>query len=458
MLAHVFSAHHAAFLGLVGSLLLSCALALPNGLGVTPPMGYNTWNDFRCNDISASNVKKVADAMAANGLARAGYRYLNIDDCWAVRREPETMRIVADPAAFPEGIKPVADYVHGKGLLFGIYTDRGNATCAGRPGSRGFEGLDAATYASWGVDYLKEDSCWADSGHQDVAFADYARMRDALNATGRPIYFSLCGWYPWYSSVGNTLGNSWRIWGDVNGWGSVYTAAQVNAKLFPNAGPGGWNDPDMLVGSSPHAAVYNSPEQSRTQFSLWAAMSAPLLIGSNVLNMSTWDLETYTNAEMIAVNQDALGKQAAIVHDTCPKLKLSSIKPRHSVDFNPKRPSDELDADVPECEQVWAKPMSDGSVVLVLVNWNGSARNVTCASSCLRSAGIDASHVLAYDLWEHRKLGVFSSVVAQLGANGASASIRVKAASSSSSSASSSLASLRQNRRAAAGMDTVSLS
>ena len=186
-----------------------------------------------------------------------------------------------------------------QGLKFGIYTDRGNLTCAGRPGAGGHEQLDAETFASWGVDYLKEDSCNATQNH-DEAFYEYGLMRDALNQvklrcfsplhhgaqTGRHIYFSLCGWHSWYSPVGSGIANSWRISGDCNKWLSIVEAILVNQALSHNAGPGGWNDPDMLVGSSHLAAVYNTPDQSRTQFSLWSIMAAPLLIGSNILNMS----------------------------------------------------------------------------------------------------------------------------------------------------------------------------
>ncbi len=233
---------------------------------LTPAMGYNTWNDFRCNGISAANVMAVADKIIELGLNFAGYHYVNIDDCWCTGRENGTNVLIPDPVAFPNGMKAVADYVHSlvcwhstascintnflirvilQGLKFGIYTDRGTNTCAGRPGSQGYEALDAQTFASWGVDYVKEDSCNAPSDPPS-AFQQYGTMRDALNAvrfcqrylfvcsfisdldvlvqTGRPIYFSLCGWNSWYAPVGWTLGNSWRIAGDCNQWPSVYNA------------------------------------------------------------------------------------------------------------------------------------------------------------------------------------------------------------------------------------------
>ena len=270
--------------------LLEPSEALDNGLARTPAMGYNTWNDYRCN-ISAEKVKAAADALVVQGLSKLGYTYVNVDDCWAAGRHPNGT-IYADPTTFPDGIKPVVEYVHSLGLKFGIYTDRGNLTCAGRPGSKGFEDLDAQTYASWGVDYLKEDSCYAGQGHEE-AFAQYAKMRDALNATGRPVYFSLCGWNAWYAPAGGALGNSWRIAGDCNTWNSVLTAIDINAALSSFAGPGGWNDPDMLEGSTNATATFLTPLQSRTMFSIWSIMSAPLLIGSNMRNLSSWDLETY---------------------------------------------------------------------------------------------------------------------------------------------------------------------
>ena len=198
---------------------------------------------------------------------------------------------------------------------------------------------------------MKEDSCNADSADHEVAFADYGRMRDALNATGRPIAFSLCGWADWYAPVGASLGNSWRISGDVNGWASVYGSAQINAKLSQYAGPGGWNDPDMLVGSSSSAAVHNSPEQARTQFSLWAAMAAPLLIGSNMLGLSAFDLETYTNSEVIAVNQDTLGRQAIVVQDGCPPISAKQVAQWRSARGRGVAGKAD-DDDVPQCAQV----------------------------------------------------------------------------------------------------------
>merc|ERR1740121_843530 len=285
------------------------AEGLDNGVGLTPAMGYNTWNDFRCDGIKAENVQKDADAIVAHGLDKVGYEYVNIDDCWAVSRNETTGVIVEDPEAFPEGMKAVADYVHSKGLKFGIYTDRGSYTCVGRPGSQGYEQVDAQTYASWGVDFLKEDSCNAPTDHSE-AFDQYSLMRDALNATGRPIYFALCGWRAWYAPEGGSLGNSWRYGWDVNNWNGAWSnSIAPSVDLVQFARPGAWNDPDALLGSTPGSAVSLTQTQSRTQFTLWAMMAAPLMIGAQLLGLSEFDLETYKNTEVIAVDQDELGKQ-----------------------------------------------------------------------------------------------------------------------------------------------------
>jgi alpha-galactosidase len=207
------------------------------------PNRYNTWDDFRCGGINAENVKKVADAFIKYGLDKVGYEYVGIDDCWAKGRDKTTGVIIEDPKAFPDGMKSLVDYVHSKGLKFGIYTDRGTATCVGRPGSQGHETIDAQTYAKWGVDLVKEDSCSAPTDHNS-SFEQYGLMRDALNATGRPIYFALCGWSDWYAPVGKTLGNSWRFGYDVNDWNSAFgNAIQRSAITGPRslaqyAGPG----------------------------------------------------------------------------------------------------------------------------------------------------------------------------------------------------------------------------
>jgi len=385
---------------------LQSVLAIDNGLGRTPAMGYNTWNDFRCN-ISAQDIKDAAQAIIDQNLHTYGYQYVNMDDCWAAGRY-ENGTVYPDPETFPNGVKDVADFVHSLGLKFGIYTDRGTETCQGRPGSYGYETIDADTYASWGVDYLKEDSCYATQDHSQ-AFAEYGKMRDGLNATGRHIYFSLCGWNSWYSPVGNTLGNSWRIAGDCNVWENVLVAMDTNAPLYPNAGPGGWNDPDMLLGSSTQAASYLTPIQSRTMFSQWAVMAAPLLIGSNILKLPAWDLETYTNPEVIAVNQDVLGKQGIRISGT--NLSVG----------------DDLSTD-----NVWARELTGGAYAMIFLNNANDDKNVTCSQTCFQRIGISSGQEYSVrDLWQHTDNGTINNAYISTVVPGQGGSVIIKLAPTS---------------------------
>jgi len=194
-------------------------------------------------------------------------------------------------------------------MLFGIYTDRGPLTCDSRPGSYGHELLDAQTYAAWGVDYVKEDSCHAPT-HHDVAYKEYALMRDSLNSTGRSMFFSLCGWNSWYGPVGMTLGNSWRTGPDDKDWSGILNNIDILTSLYPFAGPGGWNDPCMLLGRNYNNQPLVTDQQGRAQFTMWAMLSSPLLLSQNVRNLTTFQLQTYLNKEVIAVSQDPLGRQA----------------------------------------------------------------------------------------------------------------------------------------------------
>ncbi|CAE7255349.1 putative alpha-galactosidase [Symbiodinium microadriaticum] len=391
---------------------------LDNGLGNTPQMGYNTWNDFECEGVSEENITKVADKMVDLGLPALGYEYLVIDDCWAHRRGEDGI-LVPYEKAFPHGMKNVADYVHDKGLKFGIYTDRGRWTCAGRPGGSGYEVTDAQTFVSWGVDYVKTDSCFGPDSLEDPpspeAIAQYELFRDALNKTGRKVFLALSGWHNWYSPYGKSLANSWRIGYDVRDWRSAWNyAIRVNAFLSEYGGPGGWNDPDMLVGSSSGAAVKMTPQQSRTQFSLWSVMAAPLLLGSSMLSMSSHDLETYTNAEVIAVDQDPLGIQGQIVWENCPLRKRADVHQNQYYD------------EIPYCQQAWAKPVRDG-FALVLLNLDRfqpakvdfKVYDVCWSSPSSKSCDFfeDAS---VRDLWSKQELGVRKSIQVTLDPDGAS--------------------------------------
>ncbi|XP_071934398.1 alpha-galactosidase 3-like isoform X2 [Coffea arabica] len=281
---------------------------LDNGLAQTPQMGWNSWNFFACN-INETVIKETADALISTGLAGLGYNYVNIDDCWSSWARNLKGQLVPDPKTFPSGIKALADYVHAKGLKLGIYSDAGVFTCQVRPGSLYHENDDAALFASWDVDYLKYDNCF-NLGIQPKE--RYPPMRDALNATGRKIFYSLCEWGVddpalWAGKVGN----SWRTTDDINdSWASMTSIADLNDKWAAYAGPGGWNDPDMLeVGNG--GMTY---QEYRAHFSIWALMKAPLLVGCDVRNMMSETFEILSNEEVIAVNQDSLGVQGRKVY------------------------------------------------------------------------------------------------------------------------------------------------
>jgi alpha-galactosidase len=283
------------------------------GLAETPPMGFNNWNAFGC-EVNDALIRETADAMVDSGLAAAGYGYVNIDDCWAEKERGPDGRLVPDPVKFPDGIKGVADYVHGKGLKLGIYGDAGTQTCAGYPGSLGHEETDAQTWADWGVDYLKYDNC---NNQSDGSQADYIRrytaMREALDKTGRPIVYSICEWgtsRPWEWAKG--VGHLWRTTGDISdNWDSVRSIIAQNAPLHPHAGPGHWNDPDMLeVGNGGMTAT-----EYRTHMGMWAMMAAPLIIGTDLRDASAEALAILGNRDVIAIDQDPLGRQATVVSD-----------------------------------------------------------------------------------------------------------------------------------------------
>ncbi|MFI1395523.1 NPCBM/NEW2 domain-containing protein [Streptomyces sp. NPDC020681] len=285
------------------------AQALPDGLALTPPMGFNNWNSTGCA-IDEQMIRDTADLFVTTGLKDAGYEYVNVDDCWAAeKRDPVTGRLTHHPTRFPSGIKALADYVHSKGLKFGIYTSAGTLTCAKTmPGALDHEETDAQTFADWGVDYLKYDNC---NNQGRPALERYTRMRDALKKTGRPIVYSLCEWgqnKPW--EWGSDVGHLWRTTGDINdSWQSMLTLFKTNAPLAPHAGPGRWNDPDMLeVGNGGMTAT-----EYRSHFSLWSVMAAPLLIGTDLRKATPETLKILSNKEVIAVDQDRLGVQAKVL-------------------------------------------------------------------------------------------------------------------------------------------------
>jgi len=341
---------------------------LPNGLALTPPMGWNSWNHFGCN-VSSTLIRGVADAMAANGMKDAGYQYVVIDDCWQVGRDARGV-IVADSVRFPGGIKPLADYVHSKGLKFGIYTDAGRRTCEGREGSYGHEEQDARTYAAWGVDYVKIDWCNAEGID---APTEYAKLRDALARSGRPIVFSICEWglnRPWEWAP--ATGNLWRTTEDIaDRWDSMIANFDLSSQYWSVARPGAWNDPDMLeVGNGGL-----SRDESRAHMSLWAIAAAPLIAGNDVRAMddSSRDAriarEVLLNREVIAVNQDSLGVQGQMIGNSRAQL------------------------------QVWVKPLKDGSRAVVLLNRATVPARINTEWA---RVGLPGKSTRVRDLWAHK--------------------------------------------------------
>jgi len=344
------------------------AVAVDNGLARTPPMGWNSWNKFACN-VSEKLIKEMADAMVSTGMKKAGYQYVNIDDCWQVSRD-SSGRIVPDPDRFPGGIKSLADYVHSKGLKLGIYTDAGTMTCEKRPGSLDHEAQDAKTYAEWGIDYVKIDWCHTEGLDPQK---QYEKFRDALAVSGRPIVFSICNWgrnQPW--KWGPATGNLWRTTGDIQDkWASVLKILDNPSQQHPeSAGPGAWNDPDMLeVGNGKMSDV-----EYRAHFSLWAIMAAPLIAGNDLRTMSQETKDILMNSEVIAVDQDAGGKQGTKVH-------------------------------AEGGLEIWAKSLKQkNAVAVVLFNRNEAAANITCKWS---DVGLAPGKAKVRDLWAHTDRGIF---------------------------------------------------
>ena len=339
------------------------AQALPNNLALTPPMGWNDWNAYGCN-VSETLVKQTADKIVSAGLAAAGYQYVNIDDCWMQHSRDSAGNLQPDFGKFPDGISGTAAYVHAKGLKLGIYEDAGTATCAGYPGSLGHEAQDARTFAAWGVDYLKYDNCNNNgSTTTEQYIARYSAMRDALAATGRPIVYSICEWgvnAPW--TWAGDVGNLWRTTGDIQAnYASMLSIFHQNAGLASYAGPGKWNDPDMLeVGNGMSAT------EDRAHFSLWAQMAAPLLAGNNLVNAGSTTLSILGNRAVIAVDQDSAGKQGRMVSS--------------SGGFD-----------------VLAKPLANGDVSVVLFNENASTATISTTAAAIGKTG--ASSYTLNDLW-----------------------------------------------------------
>ena len=341
--------------------------SLNNGLGLTPQMGWNTWNHFACK-INETIIRSAAEVLISSGLANLGYKYVNIDDCWSLRERNTQGQIVPDPEKFPNGIIGLANYVHSLGLKLGIYSDAGLTTCQGFPGSLHNEVIDANTFASWEVDYLKYDNC----NNTDLpALQRYPPMTTALNSTGRRIFYSICNWgqqYPW--NWGPATGNSWRTTNDIKDvWTSMLLNFYDNSLHAANAGPGGWNDPDMLeVGNGGM-----SNNDYKTHFTLWAIVKAPLIIGCDLSSMTKETLEILSNADVIAINQDPLGKQAVC---------------KQGCDFG-----NYLNGAVPN---VFVGDLANGDIVVSVTNWGNHELKVSLPLSLF---GITGTAVVK-ELWD----------------------------------------------------------
>ncbi len=333
------------------------------GQAKTPPMGWNSWNLF-ADKIDDKTVREMADAMVTSGLRDAGYVYLNIDDTWEGLRDEKG--VLHTNSKFPD-MKALADYVHSKGLKIGIYSSPGPRTCGGYPASYGFEEQDAKMFAAWGFDFLKYDWCSAGYVYKDEAIhAVYQKMGDALLATGRPIVYSLCEYglqkvETWGPEVGANL---WRTTDDIRDeWESMMTNIHVQAPTAPWAGPGRWNDPDMLEVGNGHMTA----DEYRTHITLWALTAAPLLAGNDVRTMTAETKSILLNKEVIAVDQDALGKQAVPV-------KVGQL-------------------------ERWVKPLADGGVAIGIVNL-GAAPAVGNVE--IKDLPIQGSAKQVRDLWTHQ--------------------------------------------------------
>jgi alpha-galactosidase len=371
----ILIASAALVLGAIGTPRLR---AQDSAIASTPPMGWNSWNHF-AERVDDKAVRAQADAMVATGMRDAGYTYINIDDTWEGERD--SAGYIHANSKFPD-MKALADYVHSKGLKIGIYSSPGTKTCAGFEGSLGHERQDAETYAKWGIDYLKYDLCslgnemkkapTPEVAHRIMIDA-YTKMRDALRATGRPIVFSLCQYgvdavWKWGPDVG---GNLWRTTGDISdNYARMATIGFSQAGLARFAGPGHWNDPDMLeVGNGGMSA-----EEYRTHLSLWAILAAPLLAGNDLSTMTPETIALLTNREVIAVDQDKLGQQG-----------------------------DRASAQGPI--EIWVRPLADGSKAVGVFN---RLESPLPANVDFQALGFHGA-VKARDIWQAKELSSIGS-------------------------------------------------
>jgi alpha-galactosidase len=375
------------------------AEAAPGSPALTPPLGWNSWNSFGCG-ITEAQVRQAADAMVSSGMKDAGYQYVVVDDCWFDPQRDSAGNLRANPTKFPSGMKALGDYIHGKGLKFGIYQAPNEKTCAqgvgtypGSTGSKGHEAQDANTFASWGVDYLKYDWC-SGSGTLSEQIAQFTIMRDALRATGRPIVYSINP-NSFHAPTGDKynwgeVADLWRttedlldIWQNNNtnsypmGVGNVL---DITAPLAAQSGPGHWNDPDMLVVGRPGLSL----TESRSHFALWSLLSAPLMAGNDIRTMSADVSAILRNPRLLAVNQDSLGAGGRRVRD---------------------------DGDT----EVFAKPLSDGSVAVGLFNRGGSTTTITTTAA---QVGLTGGSFTLTDLWTGGTSSTSGQISASVPAHG----------------------------------------
>ena len=398
-------------------LALRGALALDNGVSVLPPLGWSSWNSLR-GGINEALIRAQADAMVASGMRDAGYTYVNIDDLWAAKDRAANGSLVPDPAKFPSGMAALADYVHSKKLKLGLYTDVGSTTCGGQPGSYGFECQDAATFAAWGVDWVKNDHCSpvvAAGGDLDGFYNQrLALMRNCLNGTGRRIHVDVCAhscynstalkhsptcWRQWYGNA-TRLGNSWRTTTDISdNWPSVlrnwYRNDQFQGgavRLSQFAGPGHWNNPDSLVVGMGGGGL--TADQERLHMSMWALMAAPLIAGNRLDTMTPATAAVLTNGRLLAVNQDRAGMQATRIQTAGARTAFNDVYGDPLYRYE---------------REVWCKPLapmvpgSQYGFALGLVNHGNATANVEAAMSAVASAFpalLPASAWPRFDSWE----------------------------------------------------------
>lgn len=368
----------AAVLSLIAGLSLSAAA--DGGLAPTPPMGWSSWNSFGCA-VDEKLIRETAGALLDSGLAAAGYRYVNIDDCWQAPKRGPAGELQADPQRFPSGMKALADYLHARGLKLGLYTSVGTRTCEGRPGSLGHELQDAELFAAWGADFVKDDFCGGPLWTRFTFWpwwsyrARYQAMADGLRRSGRPIILSLCTWgfgRPWEWDP--AIGHLWRTYWDIRpNWHWILRIADAQQGLEAAAGPGRWNDPDMLeVGVAPLTEV-----ESRAHFSLWAILAAPLIAGNDVRSMTPAVRDILANPEVIAVDQDPAGRQGRRVASS-------------------------------GAGETWARPLSGKGrrVAVVLLNRGERPQKIAVDWSAV---GLDPRRAARMrDLWARRDLGTAS--------------------------------------------------